>query len=297
MAFAVQGSFNNYDFNPFWHVVGDLKPVRLQMDLDVGGHGNFQRDFTHGIRARADLMPTTVRLDAADSADPSRTEEERLDIIRRADHLGVAGGLPIISRRLMEMIERHDPGVHQFFPMQVQRIDGSDAGIERYGLNICTRLKGDVAEEYSTTVRKVPFSDEKESPHYNPEFFYISFKHASPKFGDRVAFWHDVVKQFALWWSDDLRHVFASNELMSEIEQNEIIGWEQGWKYLTCLEIDRDGNVVRQSKGRSADQDPKLRRLKTREARRREIERDTAILAEERRLFLGSQRNETGPPK
>ncbi|WP_157738637.1 imm11 family protein [Labrenzia sp. VG12] len=47
----------------------------------------------------------------------------------------------LVSDAFKDIIERHEPGVHQFFPVELVYKDGSFAR-QMYFFNICTRLDG-----------------------------------------------------------------------------------------------------------------------------------------------------------
>jgi hypothetical protein len=62
----------------------------------------------------------------------------------------------LVSEAFKDIIERHEPGVHQFFPVELVYKDGSFAR-QMYFFNICTRLDGMDREQATAKFANVSF--------------------------------------------------------------------------------------------------------------------------------------------
>lgn len=61
----------------------------------------------------------------------------------------VTGGTPCLSSEVRDMIETLEPGVHQFFPVDIYGVDGNIREPRRYLLNICHLVDAIVEGRYS----------------------------------------------------------------------------------------------------------------------------------------------------
>jgi hypothetical protein len=61
-------------------------------------------------------------------------------------------GMLLVSDRIQEIIERFEPGLHQFFPIDVIYTSNSELARKVFFLNICTRL--DSVDHELTTAKK-----------------------------------------------------------------------------------------------------------------------------------------------
>ena len=65
----------------------------------------------------------------------------------------MSGGLILVSDAFKDIIENHEPGVHQFFPIEVVYRDGTFAR-QMYFFNICNRLDTMDRERATAELRK-----------------------------------------------------------------------------------------------------------------------------------------------
>uniref|UniRef100_UPI00137578F6 imm11 family protein n=1 Tax=Roseibium sediminis TaxID=1775174 RepID=UPI00137578F6 len=65
-------------------------------------------------------------------------------------------GIYLVSNAFKDILERHEPGVHQFFPVDVVYKDGSLAR-QMYFFNICNRLDGMDRERATAKFANVSF--------------------------------------------------------------------------------------------------------------------------------------------
>ena len=61
----------------------------------------------------------------------------------------VIGGTPCLSSEVRDMIEMLEPGVHQFFPVEIYGVDGNIREPRRYLLNICQLVDAIVEGRYA----------------------------------------------------------------------------------------------------------------------------------------------------
>jgi hypothetical protein len=61
----------------------------------------------------------------------------------------VIGGTPCLSSEVRDMIETLEPGVHQFFPVEIYGVDGNIREPRRYLLNICQLVDAIVEGRYA----------------------------------------------------------------------------------------------------------------------------------------------------
>jgi hypothetical protein len=61
----------------------------------------------------------------------------------------VSGGAPCLSSEVRDMIETLEPGVHQFFPVEIYGVDGNIREPRRYLLNICQLVDAIVDGRYA----------------------------------------------------------------------------------------------------------------------------------------------------
>ncbi len=102
-----------------------IKIEYLETTLDQGLNPTFKAGRLYAGRpVKPDHVPTRVKW--------SSKKHPPYDVF-------MLRGLILVSDDFKEIIERHEPDVHQFFPVQAIYKDGSKAG-QMYFFNICNRL-------------------------------------------------------------------------------------------------------------------------------------------------------------
>ncbi|WP_298985753.1 DUF1629 domain-containing protein [uncultured Roseibium sp.] len=101
-------------------------------------------------------------------------------------------GLIVVSETFKKIIEKHEPSVHQFFPIEIVFDDNSHAR-QMYFFNICNRL--DTMDKERTTAR---FDRVLWDPSTG-EFVF-----SKKKIGNRQA-WRDKFLDYGLFLSDDVK--------------------------------------------------------------------------------------------
>ena len=107
---------------------GDLDKVEL---VDTSPDGRWRLSFKRGGSGRA--VDGTYM--------PTRLERERIKANKGCpidDVRCIWGRGLLVSAPFKEVVERFEPGVHQFFPITIEQ--GGKPEFERYGFYICNRL-------------------------------------------------------------------------------------------------------------------------------------------------------------
>lgn len=69
----------------------------------------------------------------------------------------IGGSVWAVDETFHAIVERFEPGIHQFFPMEVRLADGSPSGIPYYIFNVCQRIAS--VDVLRSQVHSLPGSD------------------------------------------------------------------------------------------------------------------------------------------
>ncbi|MEO1638018.1 MAG: DUF1629 domain-containing protein [Pseudomonadota bacterium] len=103
---------------------GDWKKIDIY-DASQDG-GTVVTRFNSGRRMKPDFMPTKIK-----RVDPNSPRTPMLDVERFPSCF-------LVCKEFKDIVEEFEPGVHQFFPMEI--FESGDKIADYYLFNICTRL-------------------------------------------------------------------------------------------------------------------------------------------------------------
>ena len=118
-----------------------------------------------------------------------------------------------ISNDVKGIIDRLDPGAHQYFPIEIYTKGNDEPTKDYYILNVCTRL--DSAIDPSKSTCKKTGSDLKNFP---DRWVYMFPEHVDRK----ITLSKNTVSGNSLWADARYRGVFMSDELFSELKSMNI---------------------------------------------------------------------------
>lgn len=120
-----------------------------------------------------------------------------------------AEGGPCLSEGVRELIETLEPGVHQFFPVEMLNPDGSVREPRRYLLNVCQTVSAVVDGTYSV------LSDGTR--------FYLAHRPMKVR--------KDIISNLHLWRDSgvDFQHYFVSGELYNKLNEAGFGGFQSAF--------------------------------------------------------------------
>ncbi|QNQ09947.1 imm11 family protein [Sphingomonas alpina] len=140
------------------------------------------------------------------------------------DHSPPAGA----SSRFKDAVERFEPGVHQFFPMEVLLEDGT-VDKSRWLMHICNRVDA-IALEHCADVYEY-----RPKPDQHPGWYYYRSNFDSRT---RIAVRKSMISGKALWYDLRLQRFFLGQELGQFLIENGFRGYD-----LPCDGLGRSQHV------------------------------------------------------
>jgi hypothetical protein len=151
----------------------------------------------HGYRVNGDKAPKKMLWEGGDKALP--------DYIMRNQ--------PAVSPRLRALIEQFEPGVHQFFPVDIWKKRNGEPVATYYWLNVCNRI--DSVNEEKTTHERIR--------DYTGRFFWSSSRPENAK----LVFSSEKIAPYHIWTDPDapgLNYFHCSNAFAEAAQAAKFIG-------------------------------------------------------------------------
>ncbi len=172
--------------NGFGGVTYEADPETLDLnvaerELYSKGNGAMQ----HGYRVNSDKMPKVMLWPGGNNALPEVIMHNCL----------------AVSPRFRDLVEQFEPGVHQFFPVDIYKDLNNDPVATYYWINVCNRIDS-INIEKTTYIRKKDYTGK--------EFWSRIGAPADAK----IVFSKEKTKNFHLWVDPNIlqfRHFYVSN--------------------------------------------------------------------------------------